>query len=460
MVSSASVFPSSGTADYAAACGILARALKFGINPSLKGIQTLVDALGQPQRRYVCIQVAGTNGKSSTARLIAAVLRSHGLHVGLYTSPELVAYPERMEVDGQVVAAGRFAAVIGAAAQVAPLEVTEFELITAAALLLFAEEQVDVAVLEVGLGGRWDATSVVEPSVAVITGIGLDHTKILGDTLEVIASEKAAIIKPGAAAILGPGTAKTLPVFLEQAEAAHTRPRRVYAQEVLAPAERFDEHDTAYRVEPSEDAAQLRLSVQGAYACYEHLNLRAPDYQSANIATALAAVEATLERALDTEAIQRALDHLVIPGRFETLREKPLLIIDAAHNPESARYLTHAMQTRFLGIDITFTLLLGILADKDAAGIVEALLPLITEGRIGRIVVSQSVSPRAIPAAELGVLVEGLCASAGVPVSVIPTLPEALDTLTVEECPLLATGSITVAGQVKGYICGNADRLA
>ncbi|MDR1082772.1 MAG: hypothetical protein LBL27_02755, partial [Coriobacteriales bacterium] len=217
---------------YDEALGILRDALAFGIEPSLAGITALMRELGEPQLRYPCIQIAGTNGKSSTARFTAAFLHACGRKVGLYTSPELVEYPERMELDGEVVSRACFADAVLAAHEASQraiasgeIEViTEFELLTAAALWLFAEERVTFAVLEVGLGGRWDATSVVNPKVAVVTGIDLDHTAILGDSLEQIAAEKAAIIKPGSIPVLGPGTTATREVFLARCQEVGTAP--------------------------------------------------------------------------------------------------------------------------------------------------------------------------------------------------------------------------------------------
>lgn len=491
--------------DYAGALGVLRSALTFGIHPSLDGIRSMCEAMGRPQDSYACVQIAGTNGKTSTARLTAAFLLAHGKHVGLYTSPELVSYPERMEIDGQVMSDQRFAdvvfeakaasdtldapadkvvrdeatgkAIIGVhhdgsavevdvdAAQKPSALVTEFELITAGALKLYEEEKVDYAVLECGLGGRWDATSVVDPKVAVITGIGLDHTKILGDTVEKIAGEKAAIIKHESTPVLGPGTDETLQVFLNQvaASACSTAPRLVRARETLPQ----DACGAAlYMVEDSGDPAYVQLTVRGAYGFYEHLRMCAPDYQCANIATAVAATESALERELDVARLQHALDTLVIPGRLETLREDPLLIIDAAHNPESAEHLVHAMRSRFgartteggsrVTPTATLTLLLGVLADKDAVGVIRTLSALVADGIVDDIVVSQSDSERAIQGPDLAILVRDTLTSALStavdalpPIRVAPTLAAGVEQLRCEGRNVIACGSITVAGEVK-----------
>ena len=511
-------------ATYEGALKILKGALTFGIHPSLDGIKAICEGMGRPQDRYHCIQIAGTNGKTSTARLTAALLIAHGKRTGLYTSPELCFYPERIEIDGKVVSDQRFADCVyeakaatdvldltaervatdektgkaivgvhhdGTAVEVDTAEalkpsalVTEFELITAGALKLYEEEKVEYAVLECGLGGRWDATSVVDPCVAVITGIGLDHTKILGDTVEKIAGEKAAIIKPASIPVLGPGTDETLQVFLDQvAESACMDAPRLVRERAQLPAD--TRGATLYVIEDAGDPAYVQLTVRGAYGFYEHLRMVAPDYQCANIATAIAAAEAALGGALDSAKIQHALDTLVIPGRFETLRTDPLLIIDAAHNPECGEHLVHAMQSRFCGgsmsygkkmgqgapqegvgensaaqadnvSSVRFSLLLGVLADKDASGIIETLAPLVSCGLVDDIMVSQSDSERALTGSELAASVRKILsrelpggAPSVPPIRIAPSLDAGVKQLAGEGRNVLATGSITVAGEVK-----------
>lgn len=394
---------------YDEAVAALEGALKFGMNPSLEPIAAMCAAMGEPQKRYRCIQVAGTNGKSSTTRMIAALLRAQGLRVGLYVSPHLVKYPERIEIDGRIVSDEAFAhgieAALDAAAR-AGVQATEFELLTAAALWLFAQEGVDWAVLECGLGGRWDATSVVNPQVAVITGVALEHIAILGDTIEKIAGEKAAIIKPGSRAVFAHDLAAR-EVFEQQ------------AQDVEAPYSYADPDATG----PFDNELALM-----------------PVYQRSNLATALAVVEAALGHAPSGASVRAALDELVIPGRFEVLRRDPLVIIDAAHNPQSAHALAGELRRRFGDAWPISTLLIGVLDDKDARGIVRELCPLFS-----RIVVTASSSPRAIPADELATIVEDEC---GVRPELARSISEAHELLINE--PILATGSITVAGEVKG----------
>lgn len=398
---------------YDDAVATLECALKFGMNLSLEPIRAMCAAMGEPQKRYRCVQVAGTNGKSSTTRMIAALLHAQGLRVGLYVSPHLVKYPERIEIDGHVVSDEAFARGIEAALDAAArahVEATEFELLTAAALWLFAQEGADWAVLECGLGGRWDATSVVNPQVAVITGVALEHTAILGDTIEKIAAEKAAIIKPGCKA-----------VFAHDLAAREVFERQ--GQQVCAPYENAN--------------LEAITPFEGELASL-------PVYQRSNLATALAAVTAALGHAPSPESVRMALSRLVIPGRFEILRHDPLVIVDAAHNPQSAHMLAGELQCLFeraRGFDSPSrpALLLGVLDDKDARGIIRELCPLFS-----RIVVTASSSPRSIPAVELAALVEEEC---GMRPEIATSISEARELLRHE--PVIATGSITVAGEVK-----------
>lgn len=409
--------------DYAQALEALHGALKFGIDPSLEPITRMCQAMGNPQDRLRCVQVAGTNGKSSVTRMTAAILRGQGLKTGLYTSPELVRYPERMEINGTVVSDQDFADAIQAAldaAQSCGLQVTEFELLTAGALWLFAREGVDAAVLECGLGGRWDATSVCSPQVAVITGIGLDHTRILGDTLEQIAAEKAAIVKSGCTAVLAPQLAA----------------RQVFDARIAEVG-----------------AAVVEVDPQLAPLFEQPLQHMAA-YQQQNAAVAFTAAKA-LVGPIALEDAATALGQLQIPGRFETLCKDPLLIIDAAHNPQSASVLAQELRRRFrvrgqqpCGLPVIPTLLLGILADKDAQGIVQELAPL-----FNRIVITQSESLRALPVQELLAIVESAaqaqhdCSLPDQELVTAPSIPQALKLLQGEAT--IATGSITVAGQVK-----------
>ena len=439
---------------YSEALAALRRALVFGINPSLDGITELAEALGRPQDAFASVQITGTNGKSSTARITAALLEAEGLRTGLYTSPELERYPERFELGTAVASDADFAlalsAALGAAVRLrgnaslgTDTGFTEFELLTAAALWLFREREVELAVLEVGLGGRWDATSVVAPSVAVITGVGLDHTGILGDTLEAIAAEKAAIIRPATAPVLGPGTAGVEHVFLERADSLGTHARAV--REQTAPTPVPEALTVRYRLtsRPTGPGGGTALDVVGIHATYTDLVLTGPAYQAANVATAVAAAEAALGRALDPARARSALRELTIPGRFELMRREPPCVIDASHNPQAAAVLAEAIRDAWPDPARRPVILLGIFADKDAAGIIEALTPV-----AGGFAVTQSSSPRALPADELAHMIEKV--SGMRPVLVMESLVAAVSVLARgANDGLVVTGSITTAGEAR-----------
>lgn len=445
-------------------------ALRFGICPMLETVEDMLAELGDPDLRYDCVQIAGTNGKTSTSRFTAAILAGEGLSVALYTSPELVSYTERMEVGGHPVSEAAFAHGIAAAAEAGrrvnasraaagerPYDITEFDTLTVAAAVIFAEAGVDVAVLECGMGGRWDATSAMKSirSVAV-TGIGLDHTRILGDTLEAIAGEKAAIIKPGRACVLGVGCATPTSVedvFLEQCHAAGVTPTLVRALDRVDVAGEMHpgiarEHaglpQASFGVtkRPHRLGAPLELSVNTPRSLYAELACLKPDYQAANVACAVALAEAHLGRALAQDALFESLVTCPTPGRFQLLRPEPPVLIDACHNPQSVEAFLAAVAAVEPDVARRPHLLCAVLADKDVAGIVRLLAPAFPS-----VCVTQTASPRALAVHELA----GLFREAGATVTA-----EYLDVATATSAlcgeSYVACGSITLAGEVAGLL--------
>lgn len=445
-------------------------ALRFGICPMLETVEDMLAELGDPDLRYDCVQIAGTNGKTSTSRFTAAILAGEGLSVALYTSPELVSYTERMEVGGHPVSEAAFAHGIAAAVEAGrrvnasraaagerPYDVTEFDTLTVAAAVVFAEAGVDVAVLECGMGGRWDATSAMKSirSVAV-TGIGLDHTRILGDTLEAIAGEKAAIIKPGRACVLGVGCATPTSVedvFLEQCRAAGVTPTLVRALDRVDVAGEMHpgiarEHaglpQASFGVtkRPHRLGAPLELSVNTPRSLYAELACLKPDYQAANVACAVALAEAHLGRALAQDALFESLVTCPTPGRFQLLRPEPPVLIDACHNPQSVEAFLAAVAAVEPDVARRPLLLCAVLADKDVAGIVRLLAPAFPS-----VCVTQTASPRALAVHELA----GLFREAGATVTAeYPDVATATSALCGES--YVACGSITLAGEVAGLL--------
>ncbi|GLY92660.1 bifunctional folylpolyglutamate synthase/dihydrofolate synthase [Actinoallomurus iriomotensis] len=384
-----------------AVAGIRARGVEWDLDPSLDRIRDLVDILGSPQRAYPVIHVTGTNGKSSTARMIDALLRERGLRVGLFTSPELHTMRERISVDGEPVTEERFAELYDDVLPYAEMvdakhdvKVSFFEMLTAMAFAAFADAPVDVAVVEVGMGGAWDATNVADGSVAVVTPIGLDHTEYLGDTIEAIAGEKAGIIKPEAVAVLAQ----------QPVEAAEVLLRR--ATEVGATVAREGIEFGVLQRELAVGGQRVRL--QGLLGTYDEVFLPLfGDYQASNAACALAAVEAFArgrataepggEDRLDADLVRAAFAGAPAPGRLEVVRTGPTVLVDATHNPAGMAATVAAITEEF-----GFTRLIGILAvmaDKDVMGVLEELEPIIDE-----LIVSRNSSPRSMPAHELAVV--------------------------------------------------------
>jgi dihydrofolate synthase/folylpolyglutamate synthase len=422
------------------------------LEPSLDRIEALLQLLGDPQAAYPVIQVAGTNGKSSTVRMVESLLRAFGLRTGLATSPHLVDVRERIEIDGEPVSLDRFVDVyrdvepflelVDARFLATPL--SYFEVLTAMAYVAFADAPVGVAVVETGMGGTWDATNVARGVVSVVTPVDLDHMEYLGPDVATIAGEKAGIIHPGSVAVL----AQQAP------EAAEVLLRR--AAEVGAPVLR-EGLEFGVRHRDLAVGGQV-LALQTPAGVYDDLFLPVHGaHQAHNAAVALAAVEAFFgagEQMLDVEAVRAGFAQARSPGRLEVLRRGPTVLVDAAHNPHGARALAAALAEEF-----SFDHLVGVvavLADKDAAGLLEALEPV-----LDHVVVTRAGSPRAMPLEALAaVAVEVLGKDR---VSAVPDLPDALDAaIALVDDPahpggagVLVTGSVVTAGAARRLLAGS-----
>ncbi len=418
------------------------------LDPSLDRIRDLMDTLGDPQGSVPVILIAGTNGKTSTARMIDSVLRSFGLRVGRYTSPHLESVTERISLDGDPLPADKL---VQAYVEIAPyLELVDgrhehplsyFETLTALAYSIFADAPVDVAVVEVGMGGTWDATNVVTAQVAVVMPIGLDHQAYLGDTIAEIAGEKAGIIAAGAVAILAQ----------QPLEAAEVLLRRV-AEVGASVAREGLEFGVVSRTLAV--GGQL-LDLRGLGGEYDgiHLTLLG-GHQAHNAAVALAAVEAFLGGGtgqLDIDAIRTGFAAATSPGRLEVVRRGPTVLIDAAHNPDGARTLATAVTE-----DYAFDQLVGVIAvlsDKDARGLLEALEPVLSQ-----VVITQTSSPRALDPDALGAIAVDVFGADRV--VVVPRLADAIaDAVTLAEeygtlaaSGVLVTGSVVTAGEARSML--------
>jgi dihydrofolate synthase / folylpolyglutamate synthase len=427
---------------YAEALAVLGRAHKFGINPSLDGITELAEVLGRPQDALRFVQVTGTNGKTSVTRMIAALIHAHGRDAAAYTSPHLESYTERIEIDGAAISEADFARAMSAAIEAAEVAggggQTEFELLTAGALWIMRDLGLHWGVLEVGMGGRWDSTSVVEPAVSVVTGVGLDHVERLGATVRDIAADKAHVIKEGSIAVLGPGTIAVADVFEDRAAA-------VGAEVVHVGDERSGESEVGYRVtaHPSAPGGCTELTVHGRFGSYGDLELRTPSYQAPNVAVAIAAAEAALDTALDPKVTRATLRAMVFPGRFELVSARPPVVLDGAHNPQAAEVLASAISEAWPDAGSRPVAVLGVLADKDAAGIIDALAPV-----VAGFVVTQPASARALP---VEMLAEHVRLQTGEePLAIEPRLADALAVAMGASGGAVITGSLYTAGEARG----------
>lgn len=400
---------------------------------SLDRMRSLVGVLGDPQTAYPVIHLTGTNGKGSTARMLEAILRGHGLSVGLYTSPHLEVLNERLVWDGRPIPDEDLAGVLSELADIESLvegEPTWFELVTAAAFAWFAQQAVDVAVVEVGLLGRYDATNVADGLVAVVTNVGRDHTDGAEGWRSAIAGEKAGIIKPGSTLVLG----ETDPELRRRFEAEG--PERTWVR------------DRDFAAENGRVAVGGRvLDVRTPAGRLDEVYLPAHGvHQEDNLALAVAAAEAFFDRPLDETVVGEALADLKIPGRFEIMGREPLLVLDGAHNPDGMTALTTTLHDDFAAVPST-VVVLGMLAGRDPDAMVEAL----ELGAFDVVLCTTPSTPRALPAAEVADAV----ARVGIEVEVVPDVAEALGrarAIATSEDRIIVTGSLYVVGAARAAL--------
>lgn len=408
----------------------------------LDRMNQLMELLGTPHQYYPCVHVAGTKGKGSTASLIASVLQASGYKVGLYTSPHLEDFRERIAINGEMISEQN---VIDLADQMRPLtekvpETTTFELTTAMAFLYFAQQEIDVAVLEVGLGGRLDATNVITPVVSVITSISYDHTSVLGNTLTEIAAEKGGIIKPGRPVVISPQQSQareTLVKIASERGSLLVEAQQEYAVDPIGHTLKRQTFQIASRhqVIKSKNIStntKLRLSIPLLGA-----------HQIENAVTAVAALDLLRLNGfhITRRSIQAGFEKVHWPARFEILREIPPIVIDSAHNGDSIRRLVSAIDEYFP--DWPFVLVFGASIDKSMADMLTAILP-----RVEQIITTQSIHPRAADPEQLKAIVENY----NVPATAISPAEEALSQalyLAGESKGILVTGSIFIAAAAK-----------
>jgi dihydrofolate synthase/folylpolyglutamate synthase len=413
------------------------------IAPSLDRIKALMDVLGNPQNSYPALQVTGTNGKTSTTRMIDALLTRIGLRVGRFTSPHLQVVTERIALDGAPISTERYVQAyqdiepyVSIVDNAGDIRMSKFEVLAGMGYAAFAEAPVDAAVVEVGLGGGWDATNVVDAQVAVIGPVAIDHVDYLGPDITGIAREKAGIIKPESVAIVGEQRPEVMQVILER------------VAEVDAMVARQGSEFSV--LERTIAIGGQMLTLQGLGGVYDEIFLPLHGaHQAGNAVRALAAVEAFFgagaDRQVDVEVVREAFASVIAPGRLERMRSAPSVFIDAAHNPHGATALAAALQEEFAFRRLITVV--GIMADKDAKGILQALEPVSTE-----IILTTSSSPRAMDVEELAGIAQDIFGDDRIVVE--PRLDVAIETAVRlvqqvgDDREPLAGGGIVVTGSV------------
>ncbi|MCC7359343.1 MAG: bifunctional folylpolyglutamate synthase/dihydrofolate synthase [Anaerolineales bacterium] len=417
---------------------------------SLARMVGFVRALGDPQRRYPVIHVAGTKGKGSVAALCASALRAGGYRTGFYTSPHLNDFCERVQVNGTYIPRGALAEIVSEFQALAPHHpgVTTFELSTALAFVYFARQNVDVAVMEVGLGGRLDATNVVEPLVSVISSLSFDHTYLLGNTLAEIATEKGGIIKPGVPVVTAAQPPEAL-AALEQIAAERGAPLESVGRDWHHRALQHSLEMQRYEVWSEEEQRQLNaLRAAGHAVAWRPTQLELPllgRHQVENATLAYAALQAARRAGLPLTAgaLAAGFRQVVWPGRFEVLRRAPYVVVDGAHNADSARRLAATVREYFPHQPVR--LIFGASSDKDVAGMLaELLAPAVG---VIQVILTQAVHPRALEPEALAALAR----PAGVPVETAASVEAALARALAAAGPedvVLAAGSLFVVAEV------------
>ncbi|HEY8202961.1 MAG TPA: cyanophycin synthetase [Actinomycetota bacterium] len=415
-----------------------------GIRPDLGRIRALVDLLDHPERTYPSIQVTGTNGKSSTVRMIGRILAAHGLKSGLYSSPRLQSIRECFvvadELSTDLISQEDFAATLRYLKPFVEMvelqrdeDVTSFELLTAMAFEWMAQQTVAAGVFEVGLGGAWDATNVVEGQVAAITRVAVDHERFLGATPLDNAREKVGIVKPGARVVSADQDPEVLSL-IERTVSEAGGELALLGRDFAVASNKLAVSGRA-------------LVVRGMHDRYEELFVPMHgSHQGANAAVAVAACEAFLGRALDPEALRAGLARASLPGRMEVVSRQPLVVLDGAHNPAASRLLGPALREAFGQPRATFVI--SIFEDKDAEGVLGWLLPW-----ADRVAFAPSSSPRSTDPAHLAALAEAIAARAGVPAGPAPASGESAP------APGGSSPAGTVHGGPNGVVNGAAARL-
>ena len=420
--------------DYEAARALLDRLPRLEVKPGLSRTERLLDVLGHPERAFPAVHVAGTNGKGSVVAMLDAVLREAGHRVGRFTSPELIDFRDRIAIDGDWLPEAEWVAGIvrmKAALADASDPPTQFEAITALAFDAFSRHAIDVALVEAGLGGRFDATNTVRPLVSILCNVSLDHSAVLGDSIEQIAWEKAGIAKSGIPLLYGDLPPEAEAVLLAECEDVGATP--ISAAELDVERTHVDWETATYRVTRPGFSESIELGLLGGY-------------QRENLRLVLGVIEILRGRGFDVPeaAVLEGLRGARWPGRFEVVRRRPHVVLEGAHNVAGAERLATDIET-FVPERSQRHLLLGVLADKDVEGISRALA-----GAFDRVTLCASESSRALPVDRLSAVAGGLFLQSTWYDSVVGALEELAPALT-DADTLVVAGSLTVVSEARRW---------
>ncbi len=430
---------------------------RFGMNQGLERIKELLGRLGNPHQDLPCLHIGGTNGKGSTAAMVAAVLKTVGYRAGLYTSPYIVSFTNRFSVDGQDISPCELVELVE---QVRPIveqitedprlgQPTEFEVVTALAFLYFARHRPDLVVLEVGLGGRLDATNVITPLVSIITNVSLEHTWVLGNSVESITEEKVQIIKPGVPVVTASTDPVVLKIILETCRLRHSPVYRV------VPA--GGEEEGLPNWSGTFSYSERKLIPLGQQFCYRGLDLHLRsltiplrgEHQVVNASTALAGLELLARQGFvfTEDGLRAGLKNTFWPGRLEVMRENPLVVLDGAHNPAAMEQLARSITEHFRYRRLI--LVLGILKDKDKDAMFRNILPLAY-----RLVLTRPAYERAAPPEELAAS-KALAAYYTGPIQIESTVEGAVEAalkLAGKMDLVLVAGSLYTVSEARGHL--------
>lgn len=429
----------SGKREYDACIDILFSLGRFGIKPGLEIMEHILDKLGNPEKKFKSIHIAGTNGKGSTASTLASIISASEIKAGLFTSPHLIKFNERIKIDGVQISDNEVVETYERVkeADTGNRPATFFEYATAMAFLLFAEKNVEIAVIEAGMGGRLDSTNVITPCACVITNISMDHEAFLGDSIRAIAKDKSGIIKQGIPVITGVRNTDALKIIEHEcAEKGAILLRKGYEFDLI----KGKNEVLLYKEKEKEIIADIEVGLKG-------------DHQLENTSLAIATSRMIRDNRITAQTLRKGIRNTIWPGRLETVHHNPEIILDGAHNPEAAERLACHIKKYYP--DKTVCLIIGMMKDKDMSGTLSHLSSVSS-----KIITTESKSPRAAKAKELAALFSIEFHFDAVPISDLPQAIEFAMGAAEKDELICITGSLYIVGEAKAFFEGSDFQTA